>query len=340
MRESGRDSGIDALRAIAVLAMMAAHTSRLIDFDVREAWSYGVLLLEPLIPSLFLFLVGVSLTHSRAKADNARSWYLRQTRRAAGLWLISAVFFALEDGLRFPDMLMASGILCTITYAILTVGALLLLPKPVWMLGLALGAGISAFVRIDLAGAHPFWLVSGNSPLFPLLLFAAAGALWGLCSRRFPRAVFWIAPPALLLGAWLVFRHGWEPLFTKPLGRSDATRVLAPPILGGTEKSVPYYNLRPLLSLTCLCFHLSALGLVRFIHIGENWAHRGFALGRRALEAYVLHLFILAMLVVTLGMRPLRAAWQGNAVLAGVAAICWGWAWRRERGWPRFRRPR
>ncbi len=105
-----RNPGMDALRTLAILGMMAAHTSRLIVFESREAWSYWILLLEPLIPSLFLFLVGISLTYSIAKSENSRKWYARQARRALILWLIAALFSGLEYGIRLPDVLFASGI--------------------------------------------------------------------------------------------------------------------------------------------------------------------------------------------------------------------------------------
>jgi hypothetical protein len=333
-----REPGMDALRTLAVLSMMAAHTSRLIVFEARQEWSYVVLLLEPLIPTLFLFLVGLSLTHSRRKADGDKTWVLRQAKRALLLWGISAVFFSAEQGVCFPDVLLDSGILCTIAYAIVWVGILLLVPKPAWALGSALGIGVVAFCLIDRAGARPFLWVSGNSPLFPLLLFAMAGALWGLALRRFPRALPWLGLPALVLATWMIHRYGWETLFTRPFGRSDATRVLSPPLTGGTAVSVPYYNLRPVLALMCLSLHLAALGLTKVLRIGEIWASRLFALGRHALQAYMLHLFLLALIVVRFGLHPLHSAAMGNAVLIGVAAICWGWSLLRERGWPRYRR--
>lgn len=334
MADLRRNPAVDALRVLAILGMMAAHTSRLIALESRQAWSHWILLLEPVIPSLFLFLVGISLTYSLARAENPRAWYFRQARRAMGLWLISALFFALEDGIRLPDIFIASGILCTIAYSILSLGAVLLLSQRVLVLSLLTGFGLLAFALLDRSGVNTFPFISGNSPLFPLWLFAAAGTLWGFAMRRSPRIIPWIGFSAMAFAVWAISRYGWEPLFTHPLGRSDATRVLAAPFFGGGNvKRVAYYNIRPLLSLLCLSLHLGVLWLTLAVLSRVKEARtRGFLiLGRHSLEVYVLHLFLLAMLVVSFGLRPLKTAWQGNAVLMGVAVICFGWAFLREK---------
>ncbi len=334
-----REPGLDALRTLAVLGMMSSHTSRMISFAIRPAWCYDALLFEPLIPTLFLMLVGVSLTYSLAKAPDAGAWYRRQARRAVGLWLISAVFFSLEENVRWPDVLVSSGILCTIAFGILGVGLLVRRRRPAWWLGAALAFGVAAFCAIDRVGGHPFLWVSGDSPWFPLLLFTLAGALWGLAAQRAPRIVTWLILPGLAAALYLPYRYGWEPLFTAPLGRSDAARLLAPPLFGrGAPLHVGYYNLRPLLALQCLGAHVATLGLGRWVRLPEAWCRRFFALGRHALGAYILHLFLLALIVVRFGMQPLHTAWLGDTVLLGVAATCWAWALAREHGWLRYRR--
>jgi len=332
-----RNPGVDALRTLAILGMMSTHTSRLIVYQSREAWSHWGLLLEPLIPSLFLFLVGVSLNYSLARSEsrseNPRTWYLRQARRALMLWLIGALFSALEYGIRLPDVFLASGILCTIAYSILLLGAVLLLPFRGWVAALLLLGGSAAFFLVNRSGTNPFPWVSGDSPILPLSLFAAAGTLWGLWSLRKPVSIYLLAAPALVFVIWAVNHYGWLTLFTYPVGRSDATRVLAAPITGGLAKVVGYYNLRPLLSLFCLCAHLAALGIacLAFSRLKETWAGRLFILGRHSLEIYILHLSLLAILVVTLGLQPLKTPWQGNAVILGVICICLFWCFMREK---------
>lgn len=335
-----RNLGLDAIRTLAIVSMMAAHTSRMIEFDFRPVWCAWVLLLEPIIPSLFLLLVGISLTISlrRAleKSVSPRVWYFRQVRRAGILWLISMVFYILEMGPRFPDFVVLSGVLATIAYAILVTGALLLAPKKEWVMAAALIVGIALFLQTDGSGIFP--LNTGDAPLLPLLPFALAGALWSLLQRRFVRPVFWFGLAAAALAAGLIYHFGLDPLFTKPFGRSDAGRLLAPPLfIPGEERQVGYYNLRPLLALTCLGFHLGALSLLGLLNnVGGKISaltSRLFILGRHSLEVYILHLALLAILVVSLGVRPLKTAMQGNLVLFGIIIVSWGWCiiWERHR---------
>jgi hypothetical protein len=290
----------------------------------------AVLLYEPLIPSLFLFLVGLSLTRSLARAHDTLSWYARQARRAVILWLISAIFFALEHGIRLPDMLTASGILATIAYAILLVGGLLILRRKTAALAAALATGTAIFVWLYIMEAPIFALTAGNSPFLPLWLFAIAGALCGLFPRK---ALAGISVVTVILSAWIAYRNGLHELFTKPFGRSDAARVLPAPITGGDPLSMNYYNLRPTLALFCASIHVAALSVAGPLlqQLRETVARIAFALGRHALGAYILHLALLAVIVVLGGPRPLGAPWQGTLVFFGVLVICWIWAMYRER---------
>ena len=329
-----RDYGIDVLRTLAILAMMAAHTTRLIEYDMRWSWSYFALLLEPLIPTLFLTLVGISLAYSFALSTSSpRIWYQRQCKRGLMLWVISGIFFALEEGFRFPDVLVASGILCTIAYSLFFVGGLLALPKSNWLLGILWILGVLAFYQMDHVGKKTFLLLSGNSPLFPLVLFALSGALWVRLYQVHPR---WLMGGTVLLiffGAFILVRQGLEPLFTNPLGRSDARRILLPSLMpmGGEPKEVLYYNLRPLLALFCLSFHFGALAISRLcLHFSGKWTRFFLVLGRHSLEIYMFHLFCLGAIVVLGGKRPLNSGWKGTLVLMAVMTLSWSWALWRE----------
>lgn len=369
----GRDHALDLLRTLAILGMMAAHTARLIVPAARPDWARFILLVEPVIPSLFLFLVGLSLAHSfgsaRLRGETPGVWYRRQLRRAGGLWVISAVFFALEMGVRLPDMLVAGGILANIAYAIILTGALLALPSAhpapprrtrilrAGALGTALAAGGTLFVLLDLGGARVHPVNIGNSPFLPLWLFAFTGALWGtltLGTRAADAAVPAGAPSPPRWSRWLtggaavalavvaiilIARSGLDALFTKPLGRSDASRLVPAPPYGGSPLTVGYYNLKPLLAITCLGLHLAALTMFGAVQravrqaralrpSGAAWATRllraSLALGRHALTAYILHLALLAGLVVLSGERqPLDSGGQGTLVLVAVALVCY-----------------
>lgn len=348
-----RDHGMDALRTLAVLAMMASHTARLIPFDLRPAWAQTVLLLEPLTPSLFLLLVGLALARSfegaAARAVSGGAWFLRQARRALILWAISALFFALELGIRFPDVVTASGILANIAYAIVIVAGLLAAPAGAAarkLLLLCAGlAGGAVFFWLDETGRGLFAVNTGNSPFLPLWLFALAGALWGTTfpadtespahSEPVPR---WVAP---LLGIGLglvalalVARFGLDALFSKPLGRSDAGRLTPAPAYGGSTLYLGYYNLRPALALCCAGLQFAALVILGavFRKLPERTAAFVFALGRDALPAYILHLALLALLVVSTSRQPLTAGWQVAGVWAFLVVACMIFArWRKTR---------
>jgi hypothetical protein len=363
-----RDHGMDALRTLAVLAMMASHTARLIAFDARPVWARKVLLFEPIIPSLFLLLVGLSLAQSlgaalrqaqgspRSRGSIVGAWYLRQLRRAAVLWAISAVFFTAELGFRLPDALTASGILANIAYAIVLLGGLLALPWGRGLAALAWIAGAILFVKLDAGGQSVFLLNSGNSPLLPLWLFTLAGVLWGSAfgsTFRSPigsesgsagdgktaktAAVVLLGIGGVGVATWLIRHYGAEALFTSPIGRSDAGRTIPAPLFGGESVHLSYYNLRPFLSLACLGLHVAMLVFLTLVFrkMREGAASFVFALGRHALGAYIIHLSLLAAFIVIVGKmakQPLKAGWQVAVLWASVAVISWIWAiWREKR---------
>jgi peptidoglycan/LPS O-acetylase OafA/YrhL len=345
--QARRDASLDALRALAVIGMMAAHTARLIPHNARPTWARGVLLFEPLIPSLFLLLVGFSLTRSfdAARAREGRegseatgAWFARQARRAAGLWAISVLFFVAEHGVRLPDALFTGGILSVIAYSILLVGALLPLPRSGLFIAAVLLAGCAAFAWLDATGRAFYPLGTGSAPFLPMMLFALAGAALGRMKTAGQKSGAGGYPLlatgltgilGIVIGAWLMARHGVEPLFTKPFGRSVGGRELAAPLFtGGAALHVGFYNLRPVLAAACLGLQLavwSALS-VSMRNIPEKSARFVLALGRHALGIYVLHLAILAVLVTVLGNQPLSAksgtaTWLGLILVGQAAAI-------------------
>jgi hypothetical protein len=341
-----RDHALDALRTIAVIGMMAAHTARLMPRDIRPDWATLVLLIEPVIPTLFLLLVGLSLARSFSAAMlrgmTAGAWYVRQIKRAAALWVVSAVFFTAEMGFRLPDVFLAGGILANIAYAIVLVGGLLALggtrgARP--LLGAVLIVASSIFVWLDMNALRVHPVNIGNSPFLPLWLFALAGAFGSVFFQ--PRVSSKPTQPprgpgnaALILTAvgaavavGLIARYGLQTLFTQPFGRSDATRLIPPPIYGGEALSIAYYNLRPVLAAACLGLQVAVLGVAGYALrvVKESAASWVFALGRHALTAYILHLALLAIIVVASGERqPLKTGMLGTVVWFGLIVICQG----------------
>jgi fucose 4-O-acetylase-like acetyltransferase len=130
----------------------------------------------------------------------------------------------------------------------------------------------------------------------------------------------------------LLSLHPYAELFTKPVGRYETARVF---LLGEgaarAEKSIPYYNLRLILSPAILS--LAVLAYAAFAAarpLLDRIATWGLRMGRRSLDVYILHLAILAIFVTVGGKRPLKLAWQGDAVFLGVLAVCYGWVSGRD----------
>jgi uncharacterized membrane protein len=321
--------------------MIASHTSRLIVWDARPDWCRWALLIEPLTASLFLILVGASLVHSwqaGGSADRTR-WYRKQGLRALALWVISCIFYTLEEGFHWPDAVFASGILATIAYSILACMLLVSLRRPVPLL-LILSAGLAGLHSyLDYTQAQWFLMNAGNSPLLPMLLFAYLGALGTLALKspyRWLRGT--LVACAVMVLAFIMYRHAFPEVFSKPLGRYETARV----VVTGTgaarvERSIPYYNLRPILvpvitSLTILFYAI----LAAMAPLLNRTARYIFPLGRHSLDVYILHLALLALLVLKGGLRPLHTSMSGNLVLLGVVGICYVWAFGRD--WIRDRK--
>lgn len=332
-----RDTAMDALRTIAVLLMIASHTTRLIVWNERRGWSRFSLVIEPFTASLFLILVGASLVQSWRKADAAgttrAAWLRRQGLRALGLWVLSSVFYLLSEGFLLPDAMVLSGILCTIAYTSAAGSLMVSGPRPVLSLALAAGAMAALFAWLDREGMRVFVLNAGNSPLLPLSLFGLLGALgvFALYSKaRFVKPLL-LTAAVLILGAMLS-RHSFQEIFTKPVGRYETARVfLTGAADARVEKSIPYYNLRPILAPVILSLAVLVYALLAWarplLDRSSAWLLR---LGRRSLDVYILHLAILAGFVLAGGRRPLKETWQGDAVFLGVVSACWLWAWGRD----------
>jgi uncharacterized membrane protein len=336
-----RDVVLDALRLIAVLLMIASHTTRLIAWGERRGWSRFSLLIEPLTASLFLILVGASLTHSwkaaqergpAAREGGRSAWFRKQALRAAGLWAISCLFYALEDGFRLPDVLTMSGILATIAYATLLGMLLVASPRPVSLLALVAALALGLHYGLDRNGLRVFALNAGNSPLLPLLPLACLGSLGALALRRGRAARYGLLAAAAAGTAFLLARHGFAEIFSEPLGRYSTVRVQQWMQHGRmARREIPYYNLRPILVAMVAC--LTVL-LYAALSLARPWLERGqrafLAMGRRSLGVYILHLSVLAAFVVGGGKRPLQKAWEGDAVILGVIALCWAYALGRD----------
>ncbi len=351
-----RQPGIDGLRTLAVLFMIASHTTRLIDWDSRRGWSVFSLLIEPMTASLFLILVGSSLVFAWRAALNKehglKSWYRKQCIRALAFWCLSCLFYSLEEGFHWPDAVLMSGILCTIAYASL-IGT--------WIISLRFREIILVILSVGLFGLEVyldkhhillFMVNLGNSPLLPLFLFTCLGALgsFGLLSSSKWIKPFLVVLACITLG--LIFsRYNFSAVFSKPIGRYESARSIVKVVNGlRVEHTIPYYNLRPILvpviaSLTIMLFAVfqGIFWLGNFFgkkFLGEEGVvYKGFVevkdfvflIGRYSLDVYILHLSLLAVLILKWGMRPLGKSWQGDGTYIGIVCLCYAWAWNRDR---------
>lgn len=332
-----RDTALDALRTVAVLLMIASHTTRLIAWEERRDWSRWSLVIEPFTASLFLLLVGASVVQSWRKAQGAgvprAAWLRKQGIRALALWTLSSLFYLVSEGPRLPDAIVLSGILCTIAYTSLAASWLASGPRPLLGLALLAAAMGAAFAWLDLKEIRLFVLNAGNSPLLPLALFGLLGALVTAGLHARPRVVKPLLPVLAVLALVLLLRqHPFQELFTKPVGRYETARVF---LVGAgeslREKSIPYYNLRLILAPAILSLAVLAYAFFSLARpLLDKVATPAFRMGRRSLDVYILHLACLSAFVVAGGKRPLRETWQGDAVVIGVMVLCYLWVWGRD----------
>src|SRR5690349_2967232 len=104
-----RHHGIDAFRGLAVTGMMLAHTTRVTLAHAEESsFRAGVSRLEPAVSVAFLWLVGWSLERSYLSASHSGTdggrWYGRALTRAATLYAVGMVLFALQYGVEAPHI--------------------------------------------------------------------------------------------------------------------------------------------------------------------------------------------------------------------------------------------
>jgi hypothetical protein len=346
-----RDHSFDALRLLAVVLMIFAHTARLTVPSARPWWAELGLLLEPLCQALFVGLVGVSLALSwraaQARGLAEGAWLRAQLRRAAELLGLSVLFFLLERGPSWPHLLLSTGILF-----IIAGGIALYAPIVPRRGALAWSALITAglwgiALLLDHREAYLLGLNAGNGPLLPTAIHTGLGLTALLCWRRFgPRGAVAVAlvgavGAAVVLWAagsfqaafdsdwarnshklWFEGRgHGlqnaWDMIRGEPLERARASFFNPKP------------RMIPLPAAMAVGLALLLVPLRRWLARGSTWT---LAIGRYALGVYVLHLVLVALPVVLAGrMQAFREAWQSTAYLLFTLALCQGYALFRTR---------
>lgn len=283
LRSTDRDRGMDVLRGAAVLCMIAVHSARVVVPLGAGATSFraAASLFEPAISVAFLWLVGWSLERSHARTSQSGTgwwpWYSRALARAATLYGLGVLLFALQYGVVAPDIWASPDVLGAIAWAIVALGALLR-----WGLRGLVGGAIATLALAALVEGlrvHVSGINAGPGATLPLVVAAFAGACHGRTARRRPSSNVWCA----CLGAITAAAACVLPGALVDLHRSTHPHVAAPWFWNHTLKGIAVYG--------------GAVAVFAGVLAGARVATRASRplelLGRHALVAYVGHLFVL-----------------------------------------------
>lgn len=306
--------GIDALRGLAIILMFITHGGRLYNGKHDDGILNQILnffsSIEPFTSSLFLFLVGVGLFLSHQNTKLSYGQWLKKTLVKAGqLYLIGVIFFFMEYGPQFPEMLLSPNILSVIAFSIIAVS--LSLSYPI----LLLGTGLSiATISYMFEGAATPGINTGPGGAFPLMLFTFLGYLTYQFSQTKNSLYTWLLATGII--SWF---YPFSPLehwtYTYPsiydyfvTGQTALDFFQNGGFIDGYSKTGFWSHsvisvLRLLIPLSlCLWVCMKSNEFINSSKIGQNLA----LLGRHALGLYILHLIIIAALY-TGGFKPQSA---------------------------------
>ncbi len=313
-----RETGIDALRGLAVVAMVGAHMVR---YVLDAPYPFWLRLCSSLAGPAFILLVGYMVGRGHVRRPMPLRRYLSRT--LALLLVASLVDVAIWGDAPFTsfDVLYVIALIPPVSCLVLrcspraalvtTILLLLLTPVLQGLLGYETGTN------------HPVWgrlqalLVDGWFPLFPWLGFGVLGALLGAFRERVGVQIF--VRRAFLLGALLFVGGGAGWWLT---GATSATP-------GGFAELFYPPSLAVLFAITgpeiWLLAHLS--------RPTARWPWRFLAVyGRTSLAMYVAHL---ALIRIFLGPQhdhqniPIFLA-----LFFAHAMVLWGLAWAVRRSFP------
>lgn len=338
--------GLHVYRAVAVILMILAHAARtqanMPTLHAHPAsagisdWPFvGALIIEPIISALFLFIAGFSLVLSRShSAESGAQWLQRLGRRMGTLYAISVLFALAEQGVQWPGMLVSSGVLGIIAVGVFSAGCMLVSRRPWLWLGLAflLVTAISGYLdsnRISIIGLN-----AGAGGMLPLVSLAWLGTLTGLIYRHSALnglglllggstvvAILalldhspWITHPANLVWHYPGDRlHGLLHSLQDALGLYEGQAQAV---------QVRYWNHGWLFAMRVL--PLLVLGLMVFLATLPVIHHPVLRflewMGKKALDLYILHLVLLALVMELAGFHP-ASGWQTLLLVLAILAL-------------------
>lgn len=298
---------MDAFRGAAVLAMIAAHTTRVVPISGGESgFRARASLFEPAISVAFLWLVGWSLARTYARASQSgtqwRKWYRSALVRAATLYAVGMLLFVLQYGVAAPYVWASPDVLGTIAWALILVGALL--PLGFWGLIAGTVAALALTALLGAWGVHASGVNAGPGAALPLVGIACVGASHGTGRQR-PANSLLCAVLGLVAGALALGLPGELLDLHRP-------RAGAPWFWNHTVKGVLVYGGG---------VAVAAAAFARSRCASQGWAPLRL-LGRHALVTYVGHLLVLG--VVDRWARP-PPGWSSLVlVLLGLGATFTG----------------
>lgn len=337
--------GLHVYRALAVILMILAHAARTqtnmssLHSNPTTAgpfdWPFvAALIIEPIISALFLFIAGFSLVLSRQHSREAPSqWLQRLGRRMGTLYGISVLFALADQGVQWPGVLVSSGVLGIIAVGVFSAGAMLVSLRPWQLLAAATVLGTGVTWLLDEGRLSVIGLNAGAGGMLPLVTLAWLGALTGLVYQRWQMnglgvlcgVTLPLAVLALLADPpWVT--HPTSDILLYPGDRLQSVLFSLQDVLGlydGTARQalVKYWNHGWIFSLRVL--PVLVLGLMLFLTVIPVARHPVLAflewMGKQALNLYILHLVLLALLVVA-GVNPVYG-WQTLLMVLTIVAL-------------------
>ena len=333
--------GLNIFRAVSVIMMIIAHSIRIqsnFTFllkhpDKQTFWDQCLLFfiqIEPIISAQFLFISGFSLTLSLSKvlksasATSKRQWLLSLPPKLILLYLVSVIFFIGDNGIQLPDLLVSSGILSIIAISMALTGCMLISPKPMITLTLAIIAVTLAAYMLEQSELSIIGLNAGAGGAIPLISMTFIGAIIGILYQRFHNnGLFIAAAVGCFIGLlsitsqspWTVDVKSEFLLFygdpvtavlhsiQHALGIGDVqpSKVKAH---FWNHSSIFLFRVSGGLTLVLVIFMLAfknRSNSSKVIHVFNN-------VGKHALFVYIFHLVLLGVLEVT-GIKP-TTGWQ------------------------------
>ncbi|WP_461422576.1 heparan-alpha-glucosaminide N-acetyltransferase domain-containing protein [Ketobacter sp.] len=347
--------GLNIYRAIAVLLMMLAHSARvqtstplIMAHPEHAGWLdwplLSALYIEPIISAMFLFIAGFSLVLSRTRSRESKSgWLIRLGKRMFTLYAISVIFFIADQGFQIPDLFLSSGVLAIIAVGILSAGVILVTPHP-WIGLLSLSVAVeSAALYLEQQNLSIVGLNAGAGGMVPLVLFAYSGALSGMLWQSLSWKGLWLLLGlSLPVAIWALasdlpwVTHPVSQIHYYPGNRLSSVWYSLQDAFGlyhGPDRtgSVRYWNHAAV--FVCRALPLLVAGLMVALHFKASSRHPLLKMlnrpldwmGRNALNLYILHLVLLAMVEVST-LKPAQG-WQTLLLLAVILSMS-AWALR------------